>query len=96
MPPFSAVCKKKMGNFGKREGRTDCSVCDGMQTQEISEQKNNRPLQVKPENGRSIICKVLFKFGRRFGGLIVLACIVQVRKTTKQEDFLQERTRKTT
>ena len=49
---FGILQEKVMETLVKREGRIACSVCNGMQTRNFFEQKNNRPLQVGLENGR--------------------------------------------
>ena len=49
---FGSLQEKVMETLVKREGRIACSVCNGMQTRNFFEQKNNRPLQVGLENGR--------------------------------------------
>ena len=46
---------KTMETLVKREGWIARSVCNGMQTRNFSEQKNNRLLQVELENGRSFL-----------------------------------------
>ena len=52
---FGSLQEKVMETLVKREGRIACSVCNGMQTRNFFEQKNNRPLQVGLENGRSFL-----------------------------------------
>ena len=52
---FGSLQEKVMETLVKREGWIARSVCNGMQTRNFSEQKNNRPLQVELENGRSFL-----------------------------------------
>ena len=52
---FGSLQEKVMETLVKREGRIARSVCNGMQTRNFFEQKNNRPLQVELENGRSFL-----------------------------------------
>ena len=52
---FGRLREKMMETLVKREGWIARSVCNGMQTRNFSEQKNNRLLQVELENGRSFL-----------------------------------------
>ena len=52
---FGSLQEKMMETLVKREGWIARSVCNGMQTRNFSEQKNNRLLQVELENGRSFL-----------------------------------------
>ena len=52
---FGSLSEKAMETLVKRANRTTRSVCNGMPTRNFFEQKNNRPLQVELENGRSFL-----------------------------------------
>ena len=52
---FGSLQEKMMETLVKRANRTTRSVCNGMPTRDFFEQKNNRPLQVELENGRSFL-----------------------------------------
>ena len=52
---FGSLSEKARETLVKRANRTTRSVCNGMPTRNFFEQKNNRPLQVELENGRSFL-----------------------------------------
>ena len=52
---FGSVQENARETLVKRANRTTRSVCNGMPTRNFFEQKNNRPLQVELENGRSLL-----------------------------------------
>ena len=52
---FGNLSEKARETLVKRANRTTRSVCNGMPTRDFFEQKNNRPLQVELENGRSFL-----------------------------------------
>ena len=52
---FGSLSEKARETLVKRANRTTCSVCNGIPTRNFFEQKNNRPLQVELENGRSFL-----------------------------------------
>ena len=52
---FVSLLEKARETLVKRANRTTRSVCNGMPTRDFFEQKNNRPLQVELENGRSFL-----------------------------------------
>ena len=52
---FGSVQENARETLVKRANRTTRSVCNGMPTRNFFEQKNNRPLQVELENGRSFL-----------------------------------------
>ena len=52
---FGSLSEKARETLVKRANRTTRSVCNGMPTRDFFEQKNNRPLQVELENGRSFL-----------------------------------------
>ena len=52
---FGSLSEKARGTLVKRANGTTRSVCNGMPTRNFFEQKNNRPLQVELQNGRSFL-----------------------------------------